>query len=56
MKRIAILGSTGSVGVNACRVAAALPDRIEVTALAAGRYLPLSLCLFHCVNCFCRGN
>ncbi|MBE6373059.1 MAG: 1-deoxy-D-xylulose-5-phosphate reductoisomerase [Lentisphaerae bacterium] len=37
MKRIAILGSTGSVGVNACRVAAALPDRIEVTALAAGR-------------------
>ncbi len=37
MKRVAILGSTGSVGVNACRVAAALPDRIEVTALAAGR-------------------
>ena len=37
MKRIAILGSTGSVGVNACRVAVALPDRIEVTALAAGR-------------------
>ena len=37
MKRIAILGSTGSVGCNACRVAAALPDRIEVTALAAGK-------------------
>ena len=36
-KRIAILGSTGSVGMNACRVAAALPDRIEVTALAAGK-------------------
>ena len=37
MKRIAILGSTGSVGVNACRVAAALSGRIEVAALAAGR-------------------
>ena len=35
-KRIAILGSTGSVGTNACRVAEALSDRIEVTALAAG--------------------
>lgn len=36
-KRIAILGSTGSVGTNACRVAYALRDRLEVTALAAGR-------------------
>ena len=35
-KRIAILGSTGSVGVNACRVAEALRSRVEVTALAAG--------------------
>ena len=35
-KRIAILGSTGSVGTNACRVAEALSDRLEVTALAAG--------------------
>ena len=37
MRRIAILGSTGSVGTNACRVAAALPDRIQVTGLAAGK-------------------
>lgn len=34
-KRIAILGSTGSIGKNACRVADALKDRIQVTALAA---------------------
>ena len=37
MRRIAILGSTGSVGTNACRVAAALPDQIRVTGLAAGK-------------------
>ena len=37
MRRIAILGSTGSVGTNACRVAAALPDQIQVTGLAAGK-------------------
>ena len=37
MRRIAILGSTGSVGTNACRVAAALPDHIQVTGLAAGK-------------------
>ena len=51
MKRIAILGSTGSVGTNACRVAEALPDRIEVTALAAGRNAELLIeqaRKFHC--------
>ena len=51
MKRIAILGSTGSVGCNACRVAAALPDRIEVTALAAGKNVDLLIRQakqFHC--------
>ena len=36
MKRIAILGSTGSIGVSALAVAAAHPDRIEVVGLAAG--------------------
>ena len=35
MKRIAILGSTGSIGENALRVAAAAPDALRVTALAA---------------------
>ncbi len=36
MRRIAILGSTGSIGVSALAVAAAHPDRIEVVGLAAG--------------------
>ena len=35
MRRIAILGSTGSVGVSALAVAAAHPDRIDVVGLAA---------------------
>jgi 1-deoxy-D-xylulose-5-phosphate reductoisomerase len=37
MKRIAILGSTGSVGVQALDVVAHHPDRFEVVGLAAGR-------------------
>ena len=37
MRRIAILGSTGSIGTNACRVAAALSAQIQVTGLAAGK-------------------
>ena len=36
MKRIAILGSTGSIGCSALRVVDAHPDRLMVTALAAG--------------------
>ena len=35
-RKIAILGSTGSAGENALRVAAQFPERIEVAALAAG--------------------
>ncbi|MGJ9414046.1 1-deoxy-D-xylulose-5-phosphate reductoisomerase [Aeromicrobium sp. CF4.19] len=35
-KRVAILGSTGSIGTQALDVVAANPDRFEVTALAAG--------------------
>lgn len=34
-KRLAILGSTGSIGTSACRVAETLKDHIQVTALAA---------------------
>ncbi|MBK8977324.1 MAG: 1-deoxy-D-xylulose-5-phosphate reductoisomerase [Planctomycetes bacterium] len=34
-RRIAVLGSTGSVGENALRIAAAHPDRFEVVALCA---------------------
>ncbi len=34
-RRIAVLGSTGSIGTNTLDVAAALPDRIEVVGLSA---------------------
>ncbi len=36
MKRVAILGSTGSIGQSALAVVDAHPDRLEVVALAAG--------------------
>jgi 1-deoxy-D-xylulose-5-phosphate reductoisomerase len=36
MKRIAILGSTGSIGQSALSVVAAHPDRLRVVALVAG--------------------
>ena len=36
MKRIAILGSTGSIGRSALSVVAAHPERLEVVGLAAG--------------------
>lgn len=37
MKRLAILGSTGSIGTATLDVAARFPDRFAVVALAAGR-------------------
>ena len=37
MKRVAILGSTGSIGTNTLDVVARHPERFSVTALAAGR-------------------
>jgi len=37
VKKLAILGSTGSVGEQTLAVAEAFPDRFRVTALAAGR-------------------
>ena len=36
MKRLAILGSTGSIGRSALSVVDAYPDRLRVVALAAG--------------------
>jgi len=39
MKRIAILGSTGSIGRSTLNVAESYPDRFEVIALAAGTNL-----------------
>ena len=41
MKRLAILGSTGSIGTHTLDVVAAHPDRFEVTALAAGNNVDL---------------
>ena len=41
MKRIVVLGSTGSIGVNALKVAQEHPDQFEVVGLAAGRNLEL---------------
>ena len=37
IRRLAVLGSTGSVGEQTLAVAAAFPDRFRVVALAAGR-------------------
>jgi 1-deoxy-D-xylulose-5-phosphate reductoisomerase len=49
MKRLAILGSTGSVGVNTLDVVARHPGRFVVTALAAGKNdaLLLEQCIEH---------
>jgi 1-deoxy-D-xylulose-5-phosphate reductoisomerase len=43
MKKIAILGSTGSIGVNALKVIRANPEKYEATALAAGKNIDLLL-------------
>lgn len=40
-KRIAILGSTGSIGINALKVAASLKEKIEVAALSADSSIDL---------------
>ena len=42
MKRIAILGSTGSIGKSTLSVVESYPDRFEVVSLAAGRNLDLA--------------
>ncbi|MCG6917702.1 MAG: 1-deoxy-D-xylulose-5-phosphate reductoisomerase [Deltaproteobacteria bacterium] len=41
MKKIAILGSTGSIGRNALQVIEQFPDRFQVVGLAAGRNIDL---------------
>jgi 1-deoxy-D-xylulose-5-phosphate reductoisomerase len=43
MKNISILGSTGSIGVNALKVIQASPERYRCIALAAGRNIELLL-------------
>ena len=41
MKRLAVLGSTGSIGVSTLEIVAGHADRFKVVALTAGRNLPL---------------
>lgn len=41
IQKLALLGSTGSIGRQTLAVVDALPERFEVVALAAGRNLPL---------------
>ena len=41
MKRLAILGSTGSIGVSTLDIVAAHPERFQVVALTAGHNLDL---------------
>ncbi len=43
MKKIALLGSTGSIGVNALNVIRANPEKYKVVALAAGKNIELLL-------------
>ncbi len=38
---IAVMGCTGSIGVNALKILASHPDRFRVAALAGGRNMPL---------------
>jgi 1-deoxy-D-xylulose-5-phosphate reductoisomerase len=40
MKKISLLGCTGSIGTNTLRVISEFPDEMQVAALAAGRNLP----------------
>ena len=47
MKRVAILGSTGSIGVQALDVAGRFPDRFQVVGLAAGKNARLVLEQLH---------
>ena len=41
MKKVVLLGSTGSIGTNTCKVAEDLPDEIQLVGLAAGRNVSL---------------
>ena len=41
MKRLAILGSTGSIGINTLDVVRQFPERFQVTSLSAGRNVEL---------------
>ncbi|HUL36425.1 MAG TPA: 1-deoxy-D-xylulose-5-phosphate reductoisomerase, partial [Thermodesulfobacteriota bacterium] len=41
MKRLSILGSTGSIGVNTLHVVSQFPERFNVVSLSAGANIQL---------------
>jgi len=41
MKKVVLLGSTGSIGTSTCKVVEDLPDNLELIGLAAGRNVSL---------------
>lgn len=41
MKKVVLLGSTGSIGASTCKVVEDLPDELELIGLAAGRNVDL---------------
>ena len=41
MKKVVLLGSTGSIGTSTCKVVEDLPDELELIGLAAGRNVDL---------------
>jgi 1-deoxy-D-xylulose-5-phosphate reductoisomerase len=43
LKNVVLLGSTGSIGTSACKVAADLPERLRLVGLAAGNNAELLL-------------
>ena len=49
MRRVAVLGATGSIGASALDVIARHPDRLQASVLAAGRNVDalLELCARH---------
>ena len=53
MRRIALLGSTGSIGVSTLAVVAAHPERLSIVALAAGRNRDLFLTQCEAVRPLC---
>ena len=40
MKTIALLGSTGSIGVSTLALVREFPDRFKISGMAAGKNLP----------------
>ena len=43
LKKVVLLGSTGSIGTSTIKVAEDLPDRIQLIGLAAGNNVKLLL-------------